>query len=1123
MKSKFAKILGVVLTTLMVASILPFAIPVSAGEQSWSNWGSGNLPSPSNFVLAPSMIKAGPFDQDCNGEWIYAYAEFGPQVNANYPPEGPALIKSNDQGVTWELIKVNTPIFISGSGEYIIDIVCPKALGCEGDIFYLTNKGMYWSQNEGRDFVRHVSPSEDYDFTCFDVVLMKGVATQERYVAAIGVNSMTTMRLGGTGTTMPDGLYMWDQNVGSGDSLLPVNKTFNDAHTYDILAVKFAPTAYTDSALVAIGQRYNGEIRISSKTGSTWGDNSPDITISPLGPSRRVAGAAIAFPSDYNAKTAVNFIYSLDDPNGLRGGIFKIHNFKTNGTDFSKNERIDDPVVNVQSWSNLSMVGTTTNGTLIAGVSKSKLSGDPSNMVNICRNPFAYVGTGTVHPTAAKFDECVMSWNDPDTPVWVLLDKAFLTNGVAYALNGGVNGWGGFAKSTDYGVTWSQCCLINDRIDFIVDFAMIDVDSGKLDIFLISQYQETSAPTFNHFSYWRSLASNGNTWERVDVVDVDAASLDPTLFAYDRIALSPDYLDDSTVFRYEWMGIGTGVLERSIDKFASFEVVEDNTLQIWSFQPLSAEKWVIGSDGMLSTQANDSPGLWWDYAVDYIIVDLALGSNGHVVALGQDANGFRLFRTTNSGQGASGWSFASAAHAAITKSGSYGTLTLADNYASTNNAFIGLRDLNSSSDDAIYRCALNNGTRTWTKISSTGSTTSLVSAAAVGNTTEGSGVVYGVGSRTARILGTQNDCTRINGGTDPFSGSSVDYHTRIIATSKQSGNVILFASRGATIYTYTDYLAVTGTGVSTSEPTKNSATGKYESILTFDKLAYASGTNPYQVKVGLTDNSNLKNYFNTTLTPTGVTVTSIADIDGQKAYRISGLDLSTTYYVYVWAQSPVPSFMFTEAGATIVTPPDRVVKIIGLVPAPGATNIPIRPSFEWLPNDESKVYGYQFELFTAEVGDSVAYNSNIPSRVLSYQIDDVTIHNLVWGTSRTALLYNTNYVWRVRSIGADAKGESTGVYSEWSTFTFTTVATPPTTVNNTTTVTAPAPAIPVPVISLTIPAGPTVTVNEGVQNPTFTIVPPDTATPPYVWIVIGIGAVLCVAVIILIVRTRRVA
>jgi len=104
----------------------------------------------------------------------------------------------------------------------------------------------------------------------------------------------------------------------------------------------------------------------------------------------------------------------------------------------------------------------------------------------------------------------------------------------------------------------------------------------------------------------------------------------------------------------------------------------------------------------------------------------------------------------------------------------------------------------------------------------------------------------------------------------------------------------------------------------------------------------------------------------------------------------------------------------------------------------------------------------------------------------------------------TKLDYNTTYYWRVRGIGASTE-------TDWSPVTgFTTMAEP----------VAPAP----PVVIETVPP-PVIEIPPAQPPPQINIPPapeqPAPIAPAYIWAVIVIGAILVIAVIVLIVRTRR--
>jgi hypothetical protein len=148
-----------------------------------------------------------------------------------------------------------------------------------------------------------------------------------------------------------------------------------------------------------------------------------------------------------------------------------------------------------------------------------------------------------------------------------------------------------------------------------------------------------------------------------------------------------------------------------------------------------------------------------------------------------------------------------------------------------------------------------------------------------------------------------------------------------------------------------------------------------------------------------------------------------------------------------------------------------------LGPTGGAANVSQTPGFAWAP--EFSTTKYKFTLATDGALAKTVAGTPVNVTLPSFQ-------------ATTPLEYSTTYFWSVQSIEPTIGPVSVG--------TFTTIAKPapppaPVTV-------APAPA---PTIIVTIPPA----------------APTPVMTPAYIWAVIAIGAVLVIAVIILIVRTRR--
>jgi hypothetical protein len=107
-------------------------------------------------------------------------------------------------------------------------------------------------------------------------------------------------------------------------------------------------------------------------------------------------------------------------------------------------------------------------------------------------------------------------------------------------------------------------------------------------------------------------------------------------------------------------------------------------------------------------------------------------------------------------------------------------------------------------------------------------------------------------------------------------------------------------------------------------------------------------------------------------------------------------------------------------------------------------------------------------------------------------------------TPAVALKPGTLYFWQVRAINGVTPGA-------WVASAFTTA----------TTSTGPVPTVTAPAPTITVNA-PTPVVTVNVPTPQVTTIPGTSGTPAWAWVVIVIGAVLVIAVIVLIVRTRRV-
>jgi hypothetical protein len=258
------------------------------------------------------------------------------------------------------------------------------------------------------------------------------------------------------------------------------------------------------------------------------------------------------------------------------------------------------------------------------------------------------------------------------------------------------------------------------------------------------------------------------------------------------------------------------------------------------------------------------------------------------------------------------------------------------------------------------------------------------------------------------------------------------------------------------VWTYTDTIYE---GPTLSSPANNTSSLRVDEVtLKWDAIDDAD-----EYYIFVSEDVGFADYYCFTSTTTGE--------------RIEGLRDGQSYYWKVCVQEEEPALSLWSSTWKFTTALSEAQwnPFVGGIPeAPynGATDVPLTPSFAW--NAADWATGYEFEL-----ADNPGFSPTIKS-FRGVGALDTTVYLL-----DMELDNSTTYYWRVRAVTSTTQ-------SEWANAVFTTMAAPPA---------PPAPPPPPP-------------------TPPAPIVPAPPIPTYLLWTIIGVGAVLVIAVIILIIRTR---
>jgi hypothetical protein len=342
-----------------------------------------------------------------------------------------------------------------------------------------------------------------------------------------------------------------------------------------------------------------------------------------------------------------------------------------------------------------------------------------------------------------------------------------------------------------------------------------------------------------------------------------------------------------------------------------------------------------------------------------------------------------------------------------------------------------------------------------------------------------------------------------------------------IKKSITSGNVSVTASGLATddyIYAATsaanDYIYRWQIGTSTSWKKISSALGtgyRAYGIVLWDGVLYAVASDGTDSKALRTLNPTAGSVTWSTLVSTGETFTA-----EPSALKVSSG--STKLWAINSAATPGELFSYTdtltEAGPTLRAPKMGTIVAINRVSGK-AYDV----TFSW--ERLSKADNYQLEIALdpdfKEAFPKISFTNDtitdVPAQIVGPSGTDA---------NKIEFMPGTTYYWRVRVSSTEADAT---VYSPWSEVRSFAIAslpepTPPVVVEE-----APPPVLELPQPEITLQP-PEIVLPEPPPPPPEIVIPPAPPppapiTPAYIWAIIIIGAILVIAVIVLIVRTRR--
>jgi hypothetical protein len=1079
MKSKLSmKLLGIVVTIATVSSLLVgiTAAPVSAAPGTLS-YGSVSAPSNANNVLGGTVYTGSPpsgfaITGTPNVNFIAATPD-GSTMFA-WDDNAKMLYTSTNAAVSWTP-RPFTGTDLSGIGTVVKLLISPNynaATAPDSTVVLVTQTAVWLSTNGGLSFTQSSPPDLETG-----VITSADIGT---YYSDGGAVSVIIGMTAGGGTysnvekvKLPT-LYPWTQIGGL---------TTANSLNYSVYGVAFSKNEMSDAEIIAVTNSVAGAgfgaLQVMSSFANANFTNAVFLTGTTATATTK---AIIAMGTDYNGFSSSNTM-AIGTSNATADDVYRI----TGRASATPGTVLD---CNIAGGTTTPIQSIFINGPIATATMLVGEAGSP----NVYSNSTFSAGSSVTFVPAAKEPTGLTGC----TALWV--------GTTVFAATIGADG--GVSKATDGALHFNQLSLINvsnnstsGTIDKMSLTSLIAVDANNM--FLIMG--NASAGSYALQQLW--VTSNGGTsWQRV----LTSLNEGVTGGAIAFIAPSPAYATDKTLYVSEGTLGTTSTVLMSTDNGNSFNpsiASDKQTAVIFKNSALyyggsaagtfyKLGRWNSGSfpSGETGTVASiafspaDTTGATIAVGMsgtgnDYVSTNdgvnfTKLAAGGSFVAYGPDGS---LYAATTTK--ISRWVASTASFLAIDGTGASTTtvngLTAISGLVVTPDGTLYASDATAATTTPIYNDVWRSLTPTKGDVTSTGNfcafqpvpSTSFTSGASA-YLFKGISVVSTAASNTLYLVDTNKAVGTTSGTSSGYAGSLQAFIDTFIV-----GPVLTSPANGALLTTQTSatvaWTAMTGANI--YQVGVNDA-----STFAGNDFSGDGTGNVYSNPASTTPNAfTVKGNATNAITSGGtyywrVRATSV----------INGAVIGTLYSRW---STPTWSFITALAtpGASVTT---------AMFPTQGSTGVPVDTTFTW-PASTTTGATYQF-VIAEELGNVDKF------AIIDYSATCPTNATVL----RETLKYDTTYWWRVRTVTATSQ-------SDWTTYFFTTEPAPVAT--STTTTNPPVTTIIVPTQPV---ATPTVTIiNSGTPAPTTPVIP-----TYLLWAVIAVGAVLVIALIVLIVRTRRI-